>query len=668
VVGEHFWRRHFGDAPFAAGRTLHFEGRTYTVAGVLPATFDFPAGTELWMPRELEPRLPSRSAHNWQVVGRLRDGVSAEAAGRELSAIARELKAQHGKDTWMVDAEAVPLRESLVGAARPTLLILLGAAAFLLLVAGANVTQLLLARAATRRRELAVRVALGAGRGTLVRQFLTETGVLTLVGGALGVVLAAWSVQGLLALEPGGLPRVDEVGVNGTALAFALGLSLLLCLALGGVTALRAAGQSPWEALVAGGRTLAGAGGRTRGALVVGQLALALVLLVGAALLARSFLRLLDVDPGYRTEGVAVLSLVLPPVEDDAQGLRQVQLQETLTARLRELPGVTAAGTVSHFPLEGSGGPDGTFLVLNRPDEVKDFADFERLVHEPARTGSASFRVASEGYFRAMGIPLVRGRLFDARDTRDAPHAALVSESLARARWPGEDPVGKLIQFGNMDGDLRPFTVVGVVGDVRDERLDAPPAPTLYGCSRQRLRSAGRFHVAVSGAGGSAALTQAARPLLRELTPELPPRLRTVESLLAGSLTERRFSLLLLGTFGAVALLLAVLGLYGVVSYAVAERTREFGIRFALGASEGTVLRLVLRQAAVLAGLGLLLGALAAAGLSRVLAGLVYGVGALDPLAFAGVAGLLLAVALLASLLPARRAARVDPMTVLRAD
>lgn len=666
VVSHAFWTRHLGAAPLGSGRTLNFEGRVYTVVGVLPPSFDYPAGTELWTPRELERRLPSRSAHNWQVVGRLADGVTLEAAQRELTGIARALKAEHGDDTWMVDAAAIPLRESLVGQARPTLLILLGAAAFLLLVAGANVTNLLLARSATRRRELAVRVALGAGRATLVRQFLVETGVLTLTGGALGALLAAWSVPALLALEPGDLPRAGEVGVNGAALGFAFLLSLLLALGLGWLTALRASGQSPWEALAQGSRALVG--GRARGALVVGQLALALVLLVGAALLARSFLSLLRVDPGYRTEGVAVLSLVLPRAQDEAESRSQVQLQETLTTRLRELPGVSAVGSVSQFPLEGSGGADGTFLVLNRPDEVANFEDFQRLMREPSRTGSANYRVASEGYFRAMGIPLLRGRLFEAGDTREAPHVALISESLARARWPGEDPLGKLIQFGNMDGDLQPFTVVGVVGDVRDEGLDTPPEPTLYGCSRQRLRTAGRFHLAVSGTGGSAVLAGAVRPVLRELTPDLPPRVRTVESLLAGSLAQRRFSLLLLGAFGGVALLLAVLGLYGVVSYAVTERTREFGIRFALGASERAVLGLVVRQAARLAGLGLLLGALGALGLTRVLESLVYGVSATDPVAFAGVALLLLAVALLASLVPARRAARVDPMSVLRSD
>ncbi|TSC34319.1 ABC transporter permease [Corallococcus sp. Z5C101001] len=668
VVSHAFWKRNLGARPLPLSNTLTFEGRAYTVVGVMPESFDHPAGTQLWIPRELEARLPSRSAHNWRVVGRLSDGIDLQAARVELTHIARELAAQYGQETPMRDIAVEPLQESLVGRVRPTLYLLSSAAAFLLLVAGANVTNLLLARAATRARELAIHVALGAGPGALIRRFLMESLLLSLAGGALGAVLAAWGVRALLAAEPGHLPRINEVEVNATVLLFTLGLSLVLALGLGLVTALRAARQSPGAALAGAGRTLSGGGGaeRTRRALVVGQLALALILLVGAALLGRSLMGLLSLDPGYRTEDVAVLSLVLPPAKEEAQGRRNVQQQEHLLSRLAALPGVRAVGAVSNFPLEGSAAGDGTFIVLNRSDEVRDFEDFGRLARERERTGSAEYRVASEGYFAALGIPLVRGRLFDARDTLDAPHVAVISESLAKARWPHEDPLGKLIQFGNMDGDLRPFTIVGVVGDVREQGLDDAPSPMFYGCSRQRLRLSSHFHVAVHGPMGSAALVAAARPVLRELAPELPSRLSTVEGLLAGSLAPRRFSLLLLGAFGAVALLLSVAGLAAVVSYAVAQRTREFGIRFALGATAEDVLGLVLQQAARLAGLGIVLGVLGAVGLSQVLAGLVYGVSTTDPLVFVAVALLLLGVALLASWLPARRASRVDPNTVLR--
>ncbi|WP_141331070.1 ABC transporter permease [Myxococcus sp. AB025B] len=672
VVSHGFWKRYLGARPLPMDRTLTFEGRAYTVVGVMPESFDYPAGTQLWIPRELERRLTSRTAHNWRVVGRLADGVSLEAARAELTGIARELVGLHGQETNMRDVAVVSLRENLVGPVRPTLYLLLGAAAFLLLVAGANVTNLLLARAASRGRELAVHVALGAGPGALVRRFIAESLVLSLAGGALGALFATWSVHALLALEPGHLPRVAEVDVNATALLFALGLSLVLAVGLGLVTALRSGRQSPWATLTQAGRTQTGGGSadQARRALVVGQLALALVLLVGAALLGRSMLGLLSLDPGYRTEDVAVLSLVLPPVKDkDApQARHNIQLQEELLSRLGALPGVRAVGAVNVFPLEGGSGGDGTFLVLNRPDEVKNFDDFGRLAHEPERTGSAEYRVASEGYFHAMDIPLVRGRLFDANDTMESPHVALISESLAKARWPDEDPLGKLIQFGNMDGDLRAFTIVGVVADVRERGLDEAPKPTFYGCSRQRARAFSRFHVAVHGSIGSKALVSAALPVLRELAPELPSRLSTVESLLTGSLASRRFSLLLLGAFGAVALLLSVAGLGAVVSYAVAQRTREFGIRFALGATAGDVLRLVLRQAVVLAGLGVALGVVAALGLGQVLQGMVYGVSPTEPWVIVGVAVLLLGVALLASWLPARRASRVDPMTVLRSE
>ncbi|QSQ17539.1 ABC transporter permease [Myxococcus landrumensis] len=668
MVSQAFWKRHLGGRPLPMSETLSFEGRAHTVVGVMPESFDYPVGAQMWVPREQQRRHASRTAHNWNVVGRLSPGVDLRAVQAELTGIARELKEQHGVETGMQDVAVVSLHESLVGSARSTLYMLLGAAALLLLVAGANVTNLLLARAATRRRELAVHVALGAGPGALVRQFLSESLLLSLMGGALGALFATWAVPAMLAVESSHLPRAAEVSVNATALLFAFGLSLLLAVGLGLVTALRAARQSPWATLTQSGRTQAGGGGaeRMRRALVVGQLALALVLLVGAALLGRSLLGLLSVDPGYRTEDVAVLSLVLPPAREEAVGRQNVQFQEHLISKLAALPGVRAVGAVSSFPLEGGFSGNGTFVVLNRPDEVKNFDDFGRLAHERERSGYAEYRVASEGYFGALDIPLVRGRLFDARDTVDAPHVAVISEALAKAQWPGEDPLGKLIQFGNMDGDLRPFTVVGVVADVRDQGLDEAPKGTFYGCSRQRLGVSSSFHLAVHGPSGSEALVAAVRPVLRELAPELPARLRTVESLHSSSLAARRFSLLLLGAFGVVALLLSVAGLAAVVSYAVAQRTQEFGIRFALGATTGDVLKLVLRQAAVLAGTGVVLGTLAALALSRGLSGMVYGVSTTDPLVLAGVATLLLGVALLASWLPARRASRVDPMTVLR--
>ncbi|HEX2188845.1 MAG TPA: ABC transporter permease [Longimicrobiaceae bacterium] len=668
IVSHGYWRRYLGGDTDLSGRTLRFDGRVHAVVGVMPLGFDFPRGTEVWAPSEMEESSPHRTAHNWQVVGRLRDGVSPERAGADVSAVARRLKQEHGDDTWMSDAEVVPLHEQLVGDVRPALLVLLGAAGLLLLIACANVVNLLLARAASRRREIAVRMAIGAGRGRLVQQFLAESLVLALAGGALGTLLASWGVSLLLALEPGNLPRVEEVGVSRGVLAFALGTSLAVALALGLAAALRAGRGAVRDALAEDARGSAGgaASRRARGALVVSQVALSLVLLVGAGLLARSFLRLLAVDPGYRTSGATVMSLSLPYPESDEEKARLLRFHGELAERLRAIPGVRAVGGVNDFPLGGNYS-NGTFLILQHPDEVTSFEDFRRLGELPERVGQAEYRVADEGYFRAMGIPLLRGRLFDGRDAPDAPHVAVVSESLARTRWPGEDPLGKLIQFGNMDGDVRPFTIVGVVGDVREQSLDAEPRPTFYGFSRQRVGPSATFHLVMAG-GAPRAVVPAARAAVRGLAPEVPPRFRTIEEVFSSNLASRRFSLVLLGVFGAVALLLATAGVYGVISYGVAQRTREFGIRMALGARPGDVRGLVLRQGTALALTGAALGLAAAFAATRLLGSLLYGVGTLDVVTFLAVPALLVAATLLASWLPARRATRVSPMTALRSE
>ncbi|MDQ3951021.1 MAG: ABC transporter permease, partial [Gemmatimonadota bacterium] len=400
-----------------------------------------------------------------------------------------------------------------------------------------------------------------------------------------------------------------------------------------------------------------------RSGLVVAQVALTLVLLVGAGLLGRSFVRLLSVNPGYRTGGAVVLDLSTPWPETDADAARQRRFYDELMARLRIIPGVANVGGVNAFPLRG-GGSNGTFLVLARPDEKIDFSQLATLAKIAERTGTADFRVASEGYFRAMGIPLVRGRLFDERDGPDAPHVALVSQTLAAKEWPNEEAIGKIIQFGNMDGDLRPFTVVGIVGDIRDRTLDAEPRPTFYGSSRQRKFS--NFSVVTQGTADPANVIPAARRIIRELAPSVPPRFRMLEEVVSTSVAQRRFSLILLAVFGAAALLLAMMGVYSVVAYLVAQREHEIGIRVALGAQRGDVLGLVLRHGAVLTVVGIAVGVVAALWLTRLLAGLLYGVTPTDPASFASVVALLLGVALAASYLPARRALRVDPASVLR--
>jgi predicted permease len=661
LVSYGFWQRGLGGTEDLSAANLSLSGRIYSIVGVLPRGFDFPAGSELWTPRELEPRLPSRTAHNWQAVARLEEGVSVERARADVSAIARELRAVLGEDTWMVDADVIPLHEQLVGKVRPALVVLLGAVSFLLLVACANVVNLLLARAASRQREVAVRAALGASRWQTVRSFLTESALLSLTGGSLAVLLSVVGVPLLLALDPGNLPRSGEVGVSLPVLVFALGLSVLVSLVLGLATALRSTRRGTSAHLR--DRSGASSGARLRSGIVVAQVAITLVLLIGAGLLARSLFRLLGVDPGFRRGSALVVDLAHESPGGEAAKSSLGRLQVDLLERVRALPGVGRAGLVDRLPL-ATGSRNGMFLVQTSPDEVKSYEDFGRLMNDPKRAGMAEYRAASAGYFETMGIPLVSGRLFEERDAPDAPHVALVSESLVKEKWPGEDPIGKLIQFGNMDGDLRLLNVVGIVGDVRHQGLDAAAKPTIYTNARQRPPS--DYSVVVDFAGGAEAVSASVRGIVRELAPDVPPRIRLLDDVLSASVADRRFQVVLLATFGFSALLLAVFGIYGVVSYGVTERTREMGLRMALGARPHDVLALVVGQGSRLVALGLALGVAMALVLTRLLKSFLFEVAATDPITFGALALVLAGIALAACYLPARKASRVDPMISLR--
>ncbi|HVT58428.1 MAG TPA: ABC transporter permease [Thermoanaerobaculia bacterium] len=669
LVSDAFWRRYLGSSTDLTRTRLTIENHATAVVGVLPRGFSFPEDAEIWTPRELEAPYPSRTAHNWRVVGRLRDGIALSQARAEIAGIAQQLKRQYGKDIEMADAAVVPLREALTGDVRGALLILLGGVGFLLLIACANVVNLLLAQLTVREGELAIRAALGAGRRRLIRQFLTESLLLSLSGGALGVLAAVWGVEALVAKAPRDLPRLGEVAVSLPVLFFALGLTVAVAAGLGILTARRATSGELQGALVEGGRAQAGTvrGQRLGRVIVAAQLAMTLVLLVGAGLLGRSLLSVLAVDPGFRTEQVATMNLALPGVDSEADGHRRVRFLDELFARLRGIPGVGEVGGSAALPLVEAP-PNGTFLLLNPGEVLPRMKDLERLFHDSTRTGDADFCVASAGYFPTLGIPLLRGRLFDDRDTMEAPHAAVISQALAREKWPNQDPLGRAIEFGNMDGDLRVLTVVGVVGDIRAKSLEALPRPTVYVNYRQRPRKTWSFDVVMRAKADPAAVLAAARSIVRNLDPTVPPSLNTFRQVFARSLQTRRFHLILLGSFAGTALLLALIGIYGVMGYAVERRTREVGVRMALGARAGDVLRLILGQGVLAAAVGVALGVGGAVVLTRTMQSLLFGVSATDPVTFAAVALLLAAVALLASYIPARRATRVDPLVALRSE
>ncbi len=651
VVSYGFWQRLLGGKTDLANTTLNLFDQSFSVVGIMPPEFSFPKGTEVWIPREVFPAQTSRTAHNWSVIGRVRSGVPVEQARADLSAIGKQLRVEHGTQTDAVDFALIPLQEYLVGRVRSGLLILLGAVGFLLLIACANVVNLMLAQVTARQKELAVRAALGATRLRLARQFITESMLLALIAASLGVLLSFWGVKLLVGVDQKALPRIDEIGVDARALMFTLGLSFLVALILGLVPAFRGSRTDLVANLKEAGRgqSASAASSRLRSLLVVSQVALTLVLLIGAGLLGKSFLRLLQIDPGFRIESAVAIDLSMASAEDEKQNNQLARFNQQLLERLGQLPGVVAVGAVNSLPMTGTGS-NGTFLIDN----------------DPANTGYAEYRVASPGYFSAMGIPLMRGRLFEQSDTADSIHVAVISQSLARKVWPDEDPIGKRIQFGNMDGDKRLLNVVGIVGDVH-EKLDSDVRPTVYADSFQRPQLSSVSIVARANID-TAPLIAAMRSELRALNAELPASFRTLDQVFSSSLDDRRFNLILFGVFAAVALMLAITGIYGVMSYAVTQRTNEIGIRIALGAQASDVLKLVVGQGMVLAVIGLVMGLAGAFALTRLMSSLLFAVGATDLTIFAGVSVLLASVALLACYVPARRATKVDPMVALRCE
>jgi putative ABC transport system permease protein len=657
LVSYGFWQRQLGGRADFSAAWLNVDGAQCNVVGVMPPGFNYPSDTEVWVTTGIEPPNTSRTAHNWPVIGRLRMGVTLAQARAEASAIGQRIRQENGaqlgtaSDFAMTDFALAPLQEHLTRNVRAGLWLLLGAVGLLLLIACANAANLLLAQLTSRQREFAVRVALGARAWRVARQLVVENLLLTLVAAGAGALLASFGVAVLLRLEQGSLPHLNPVGVDGRVLWFACSLAVLIGVVLGCLPALRI-GQDPQAALKEGGRgQSAGAlSQRLRGAIVIAQLALTLVLLTSAGLLGRSFIKLWKTDPGFSPERAVVMRLSLPSTVTPEEDERTRQFYVQLLARMQQLPGVNAVGGINSLPL-AERGANGTFLIDDNP----------------AQRGTADYRVASAGFFTALGVPLLRGRFFDERDTVNTLHVAIINQAMAAAYFPDQDPIGQRIQFGNMDGDKHLLHVVGVVGDVR-EALDVPVEPTVYACSVQRPQwwQVSRLAVVVRSTLEPGALIPALRATALGLRADVPLSFRTLHEVFSASLDQRRFSLVIFGAFATVALLLAATGVYGVMSYAVTERTHELGIRMALGAQTGAVLRLVIGQGVRLALAGIGLGLAASLSVTRLLGTQVHGVSPTDPLTFAGIALLLLAVAVLACWLPARRAMRVDPMIALR--
>jgi predicted permease len=669
IVSHRYWAQSLGSAQALSDFRLRIEGRVYSVVGVMPAGFQFPAKADLWVPAELDAENRSRTSHNYSAIGRLRDGVSVAQAAADLSGIAKDIVRQSSEqgDYLLTDAATVPLQSSLTRRVGSTLYILLGAVSFLLLVACANVTNLLLAQAAARQRELAIRHALGAGRGRLVRQFVTEALVLLSISCLAGLVIASAGMNALLSLAPADLPRLEDISMSRTVLGFAMALSAFVAIALGLLTATRAARRDPRDMLVDGARGQTGAASSQRiGRIIVAaQMAITVVLLVGAALLGRSLLRVLSVNPGFRTEGIVAMDLTMPYSADPAAKTRLSPFYAAVFDRLRAIPGVEEVAAANAVPLDG-GLPDGLFALLAPQQVPKTMEELGSLFKQKDKLGTADYCAASPAYFQALGIPLVRGRFFDDRDGPSAPHVAVISESLARSRWRDADPIGATVEFGNMSGDLRPLTIVGIVGDTREYGVDQPPRPTLYVDLMQRPTFSAT--VVLRSNADPRAIIAAARVMLKDVAPDVPPRFRTFDEIYAVSLGPRQFNLTLVAVFAGTALILAVAGIYGVMAYSVSERRREMGVRVALGASRGHVFRIIVGQGLLTTAIGVTVGIIAALGLTRTLESLLFGVTPTDPLTFAAVIAVLTAVATLACYLPARRATNADPMEALRQE
>ena len=660
LLSEGLWKRRFGGDPNIIGREIDLGGKT-TVLGIMPAGFEYPISDETqdfweplfagaWLTKEMREERANRFLSG---IGRLKQGATVEQAKADLDLISRQIEQQSPVSNTNVIFNAVSMHEDITRDYRSALLVLLGAVGLVLLIACANVANLLLARAAARQKEVAIRMALGASRRRIASQLLTESVLLSLAGGAIGLLLASWGMYLLVAYGPADVPRLHDVSLDRYVLFFTFGVAILTGVLFGLAPALNASKPDPGRMLNESGRGAA-QGGRNwmRSGLIVSEVALSLMLLVGAGLLIHSFWRLLQTDAGFDTKGVLALDIPLSRATYSKPEQRSAAFQQLVT-RMKTLPGVRDASVVSNVPLTDF-------------DEELSFQVEGREPYKPGEEAVADYTVAGPDYFRTMNIAALRGRVFTDNDTLNSPQVLVVSDAFVKRYFANEDPIGKRIIF---DGPNKtPREIVGVVADVRRNGLDVNVEPEMYASYLQRPER--RLNVVIrTDVRDASQLIPAARAEVKAFDPnQIIWRTQTLEQLLSTSVAPRRFNMLLLGIFACVALVLAAVGLYGVMSYSVSWRTREIGIRMALGARRADVLRLVVRQGMTMTLIGLALGLVGAFSISRVLRGLLHGVSPTDPLTFVAVSIVLLVVALLACLVPARRATRVDPIIALRTE
>lgn len=675
IVSYGYWQRYLGSSADLSGLHLDLNGGVYAIVGVMPPEFNYPLGVSAWIPRELDPPPPSRGAHNWRTIGRIKEGHDVAQARANLTLIADRIRHQYGSQASLSDTAVLLLAETIVGDVRTPLFALSGAVGLLILITCANVFGLIVARISGRQKELAIRVALGAGRDRLAQQLLAESFALSLAAGCVGALLAVAGVKMLPQVLPAGFPRQEEISFNFTVLLFGLILTATIGVVLGLLATWRANNISPQIALSAQSRGHSGslASQRLRSFLVIGEIATAMVILIAAGLLGRSFLRLTAVNPGFRPDNLIMINF-LPPGTQGTEGVdpvaisRQTQLLDNIVSRLSTVHGIASVGVGGSIPVAaGDNLSEGLFLVLNGNKPPADFKEFGQMAKTQSQTGSARYSIAGPQYFQTLGIPLKRGRAFGDQDALTSLHVAVISESLARLRWPDQDPLGQVIDFGNMDGNLKPLTIVGIVGDVRARGLDHPPSPIIYVNYRQRgLNPDATPTIMVRATDPMGSIVPAARIIFHELAPNVPVTFNTFEQVLNTWLADRRLLLFLIGLFACAALLLASVGLYGVVVVFVALRTKEFGIRIAIGAQRSDVLMLVLQQGARTAAAGVLVGILLSLGLTRVISSLLFGITSADPITFLSITLLVAVIAIIASFIPAFIATRTDPVRTLR--